>query len=67
MTDVSHKLLKIRRFSHLQNQYSWVRLPSGAPIISTTLESDSSNAEQATVAENVASAALSVFPALVCS
>ena len=31
MTDVSHKLLKIRRFSHLQNQYSWVQIPSGAP------------------------------------
>jgi hypothetical protein len=33
VTGVFRKLLEISRFSHLQNQYSWVQLPSGAPKI----------------------------------
>jgi hypothetical protein len=31
VTAIFHKLLKISRFPHLQNQHSWVQLPSGAP------------------------------------
>ena len=29
----SHKHMKIKDMAHLQNQYSWVQLPSGAPQI----------------------------------